>query len=203
MTIEEPIGGLSPEALKARHEATAGRIEEIAARIVAIVQKDVPRFVEREVRKRWLDHPDFASAMDDQALASLKADMRQFAQAQSESLGQTLAQTERWLSATELPTERKTLEANAEVWSVFGSLACALAGFLGKHGFPSDQPESPEPVFDLAYRTPVYFIEREYCPSVIEAYWNVVEELLELVAAIEAQRAADHRKVLEARWKNF
>ena len=76
MTNESSLDALSIDDLVQRRHAVEARLEETTARITGMVLKDIPRYLEREARRRWLSHADFAAAMGDAELEALKGDLR-------------------------------------------------------------------------------------------------------------------------------
>jgi len=57
--------------------------------------------------------------------------------------------------------------------------------------------------YHLVYRTPVYFLDGVYCPSLIESYWNQLGELNKLSDEIASSRLDSRRKAIEERWNRI
>ena len=51
------------------------RIMAVAAEIKALLAEDLPRFLEREIKKAFITHTDFASSLSNERLKSLKAEI--------------------------------------------------------------------------------------------------------------------------------
>lgn len=199
MTTPEQFNEMSVEDLAQRQRELETRLQEVCANIVELVAKDVRRYMTRETRQRWLDHPDFAAAMDDASLSRLKAALDEQGEDCVQGLKDDLGGLEAWLVGGE-PESRKTLEDNGAVWTSLQKIACKLSGVLSSFGFPPDRDAREGFSYELIYKTPAYFIDREYCPSYIEAYWRAVEEHQLISAALSQTRADEARARLEARW---
>ena len=119
-----------------------------------------------------------------------------------QQLRDDLGPMEAWLLGGE-SENHKTLEANKAVWTTLQKIACKLSGVLSEAGFPPDQSGPEGITYDLVYKTPTYFIDREYCPSHIEAYWRAVQEHAQVAQALEHKRASQTRQELEARWNKI
>lgn len=202
MTNESSLDALSIDDLVQRRHAVEARLEETTARITGIVLKDIPRYLEREARRRWLSHADFAAAMGDAELEALKGDLRALADALTASVGAELGAADTWRTDAQ-PASARTLEDCRPVWVALQQVACSLSEVLSRHSFPHDE-EAPEGIdYALIYKTPVYFIDGEYCPSMVETYWGLVAEHQALSGALTARQAAEQRQRLEARWGAF
>ena len=209
---------LSTDELKLRQSQVKQHILKEAEAITEVVAKDIPRWLEREARKRWLEHAEFASRVDDEALARFKAELRRLGEEAVTQLRHDLADAELWMVKAE-PRSRKTLEGHPGVWVKLQQVACKLAGLLGSFQFPPDLPEPPQAdeegspkappspeeaaqvPYRLVYRSPAYFVDGAYCPAFIETYWSRLEELNNLHQALDARHAVTSRQVLESRWE--
>ena len=202
MTKTYPFGNLSPDELDRRREEAEARLNEVCADIVSVVVKDVPRYMRREARLRWLDDPDFAAAMDDEQLKALKAGLDAAASESIVAVQRELGGLERWLTA-EGSEDHKSLESNSSVWRSLQTIACKLSGVLSTFGFPPDA-DAPEGIsHPLVYKTPAYFIDRDYCPSLIESYWRTLEEHQQIVGAAARTELGQKRSGQEERWKEI
>jgi hypothetical protein len=134
---------LSTDELKLRQSQVKQHILKEAESITEVVAKDIPRWLEREARKRWLEHAEFASRVDDEALARFKVELRRLGEEAVTQLRHDLADAELWTVKAE-PRSRKTLEGHPGVWVKLQHVACKLAGLLGTFQFPPDLPEPPQ-----------------------------------------------------------
>lgn len=177
-----------------------------AAKIRACVVKDLRRFIERETRWRWLEHLDFADAMSDEDIRALKQKLDALSDSVGKQIDDNLADDAQWLAPTAAPPadQMKSIEHNTNVWAILQAVAFELAQILESSGFPADPAsedgDKPHSPYHLQYRTPVYFLDGIYCPSLIETYWNQLGELRKLGDTIDSTHAAARRKKLEERW---
>ena len=188
------------------HEQRAhvrAQLLKVAAQIREIVIKDIPRFMERETRWRWVQHIEFASGMTDAQIREIKEGVGKVASELRPQIEQELSEEEVWCGGEE-PVDNKSLESNAQVWSILQTIAGQLAEFLGQHKFPTDPaPEgfdASDSLYRMEYRTPAYFLDGSYCPRLIENYWSHVDHMRKIDGAIDGIRQASARKELEARW---
>ncbi len=193
---------MSIEDLQLREQELEDRIMEVAVKIAELVGRDVPRYLEREARRRWLGEGAFATSMDDGRLKALKGELGELGKALNAEIRGDLADAALWLAGARAENH-KSLEANGAVWAALQKIACKLSGLLARFDFPADAEAPAGITYDLVYKTPAYFIDREYCPSHIEAYWRLAEERAQIVEARAALEVEQSRKTLEARWGRF
>ncbi|MBH24531.1 MAG: hypothetical protein CMH57_08775 [Myxococcales bacterium] len=201
MSTELPQEDL--DTLNAQRAQLQEQIARVAVNIRDVVIKDIPRYLERETRWRWLQHTDFAAAMSDAQIRDLKTNIATLARELTPALTEALGDPEPWLAAPE-PSGNKSLEGNPAVWAILQKIACQLSGLLSRFDFPTDPPsadgEQPEAPYHLVYRTPTYFLDGQYCPRLVENYWNHIGHLRKVEEAIEQINLAGRRRELEARW---
>ena len=184
-----------------RHKAQVKRqILDSAGEIRTVLVHDVPRWIEREARKRWLEKVDFASQMDDAALAAFKKDVQALGASAGEEMDARLKEEALWLSSASPAAGRKSLEGHAQLWPVLQEAPCKLSALLSKHQLPPDDEFKPEPPYQLVYRSPMYFVDGVYCPGLIETYWGRLDEYSALEEAIAARQVVSSRERLEQRW---
>jgi hypothetical protein len=203
-----------PTEVEATMETMAERREQLrkdllatAAKIRGCVVKDLRRFIEREARWRWLQHLDFADGMSDGDIADLKKKLTDLADSVGREINSDLSDPAQWLAPREAPASEqlKSLEHNTNVWAILQKPAFRLAEILEASGFPADptdadRGDASHAKYHLEYRTPLYFLEGTYCPSLIETYWNQLGELRELGDTIDSTQADARRQKLEERW---
>ena len=202
MSKNDPYKSMSTSDLERRRKEAESRLEEVCRDIVAVVAKDVPRFMTREARLRWLEDPDFAATMDGAKLKGLKAGLEAAGAESIEAVGRELGGLDLWLSASD-SENHKSLESNTAVWRSLQTIACKLSGVLSEFDFPADK-DAPEGItYALVYRTPAYFIDRDYCPSLIESYWRIIQEHQQIAGAVAQTELGQKRADQEARWKEI
>lgn len=190
------------EDLKRRQAQVKAQILESASSITDVVHRDAPRWMEREARKRFLEHVEFASQMSDAQLSEFKQALRASGEAVAQELAQELAQEKIWLTPAPAPENRKSLEGHPALWSLLQQTACKLSEILSRFEVPRDLGEDGDPPYQLVYRTPMYFVDGVYCPSLIETYWSRLDEFEDLEHSVEARQAVTSRQVLEKRWED-
>jgi len=196
----------SLETMAERREQLRKDLLDTAAKMRKVVAKDLRRFIERETRWRWLQHLDFADAMGDDDIAGLKKKLAELGDSLSSEIESELADEGCWLSPTGTPPadKSKSLEHNAAVWSILQKVAFRLGEVLDSSNFPADPRDTEADTlptkYRLEYRTPAYFLDGAYCPSLIETYWSQLGELRELGDTIENTKSDSRRKKLEERW---
>ena len=194
-------------AMEARMEQLRAQVLDTAKKIVEVVKRDIEKFAERESRWRFLRHVAFAEAMSDEDIRALKKRLRAFGVETGDKVSAQLANEELWLD----PNARvpkggnpKTLEHNPSVWGVLQTIASETGAVFESFGFPADPSEDPDSApairYHLVYRTPVYFLDGVYCPSLIESYWSQLGELNQLGDELATSRLDSRRKKLEERW---
>ncbi|MEL6182689.1 MAG: hypothetical protein AAFS10_27270 [Myxococcota bacterium] len=196
------------ETLNAQRSQIQDQITRTANSIRDVVVKDIPRFLERETRWRWLQHTDFAANMSDAQIRDLKAGIADLARDIAPKLSEGLSQAEPWLTpplAEDGPN--RSLEANPEVWAILQKAACQLSGLLERFDFPTDPvpkgEDQPNVPYRIVYRTPTYFLNGQYCPRLVETYWNHIHHLHNVEEAIQAIHQEAQRHELEARWNKL
>lgn len=189
---------LSESDLSDRAELLESQIVASGSAILDVVCRDLGKYLEREAKRRFLEHVEFASAMDTPTLGRFRAGLKKLAGELETSLRADLTASDLWLAET-LPDDRKSLRGNPPVWTALQSIACQLAGHLSAFDFPPDG-DGDGPAYLLEYDTPRYFIEHTYCPGLIEAYWKQNEELAAIRATESSRALAMSQDELEARW---
>jgi hypothetical protein len=191
---------LTLDDLKRRQAQVKDQILDSAHAISQVILRDAPRWIEREARKRFLDHPDFASQMPDDALANFKKDVHDAAALATEQLTASLAAPDLWLIRANPPEARKSLEGHPTAWPALQQVAAALANTLSRYNVPRDPDADAGQPYLLTYRSPMYFVDGVYCPALIETFWARVDEHNALLDALDSRQAATSRQVLEQRW---
>ncbi len=189
------------EDLKHRQQLLKAQLFDNTERLLDIVCKDIPTYVEREAKKRWLTHTAFASGMSDEKLRAFRDDIRALGASLSQELRAALSGDEVWLFEGELPDDRKDLQANTRVWEQLQAAPLQMARVFARIGLPADAEGTPDTPYVLRYQPPRYFVEGHYCPSLIETYWNHTETWQELSRALVKAQAQTSRQVLERRWE--
>ena len=194
----------TPEDLNTLHEQRKqiqSQILTTTTQIRNVVIRDLPRFLERETRWRWVRHIDFASEMTDDQITAIKAGLRTLNARISPLISEQLDNDELWISAdTPVSNNDKSLALNTKIWAALQSISSHLSAFLTDNGFPDDPDGTVEQPFNLQYRTPTYFLDGHYCPRLIETYWSHIAHLNRINEEIQTIHNEAARLSLETRW---
>lgn len=146
------------------------RLAELGARIGRLLAADVRSFFPQTVRDRFTDAPAVADAMDDDALAALKADTVAAAEALAADVEQRLSPATAWLGATPPPKDAPgapSLATHPPVAEVIAEIEHTVAAFLHARGLNADST--------VAYRLPMRFIDGENLATLTLNLWKAVQ----------------------------
>lgn len=186
----------TPSITELEQHATAlrERVMSVAAEIKALLAEDLPRFVERELKRAFVSKPEFAAAMSEDQLRTLKKAIADRSAARTEEVLAALQLESLWFPAhSGADDDRKSVSENAPLWSAVNAICDTVNELRAEYGFP----ESDEPV---EYRPPTWFIGRRYLPSLSEKYWRHVRELAEAQGQIGEINREVSRVDLTKRW---
>lgn len=170
------------------------RILAIAADVKGLLADDLPKFVEREVKRAFVSNPDFATTIGTDTLKRLKADIQADGEAGTARILAALEDEALWFCDSPGDDDpRKSISENKALWDVVSTIAVVVTDLFERYGFPA----GPEPV---TYRAPSWFIGRRYLPSLSEKYWRHVRDLAEARAQIGSIRTETARTELTKRW---
>lgn len=170
------------------------RILQIAAEVKALLGDDLPRFVERELKRAFIGSPEFASTIDNDGLKRIKAAIQSRGEAGTKRILAALEDDALWFPESPGDDDaRRSVADNKALWDVVSTISDDVNAILEEFGFPP----GAEPV---AYKPPSWFIGRRYLPSLSEKYWRHVRELAEARAQIGSIRTEVARSELTRRW---
>ena len=192
------LSGMTQGDLDERAQQLEAQIVSSGSAVLDVICMDLSRYLEREAKRRFVEHVDFSTSMNQQTLVSLRKTLGALGNELGTSLQEALSGSSAWV-IDRVPDDRKSLRGNGEVWVAIQAVACRLSGVLEQFGFPPDQgPDGP--AYVLEYDTPKYFIDRAYCPGLIEAYWKQVEELGAVRQTLAMRSRNESQEALGARW---
>lgn len=189
----------APQDLEDRLRVIEEKIRRDAREIVEVLKVDLPAFVKRFVRDRFLAAGDFADRADAAQLKALKADVEETAQRAGREIVPGLEDWSLWLEgpkAAPSAAERRDLAANPEIQARVQKVGEYLQALLVRHRFPTVKDED----FRDAYNLPSWFISGRLVLSLVESYWRNLEEYLALRTAVAAMRERDQRAKRAERW---
>lgn len=168
-----------------------GKIVETGHRIAKLLQSDVETYALGEVRRRFVESPQVADALDDDDVARLKAGARAFAAEAAARIDEALGDDAVWLGA-EPPEGEATIESIPTVHEALADVADGLTRFLAEHGLPADEP--------LAYRLPARFIDGENLATLTRNLWKAVARYRAALDHKAETRATSSRDARARRW---
>ena len=185
-----------PAEIAERHAFLEAKIREIASDISSVVCEDLPSFVLREFRSRFISNPGFSMSFSSEQVKSLKSRLQEAANEKKAELQEQLANMEIWLHPEAESTDARSLRGNAKVWEILGGIASFARELLVLNSFPAD----PDGGYKISYKTPSMFLTGKYCPALIESYWLRLGELRESTEKIEQFRSEKLAETLKRLW---
>ncbi len=180
------------EQLQQEQAQLHDQILRLASEITDIVARDIPAFLSREIRKRFVDFPDFAESLDDNRLRELKTAIRHRSTQLADALRESLSDPDAWLISTPEPIRSKSLEPNPHVWTSLQRIPETARELLSAFQFPASEPPT--------YSPPSYFIDGKYLPGLAEKYWNLLAKRHEQRDRFLAISLESRRKQQAERW---
>ncbi|MFA5624650.1 MAG: hypothetical protein WC966_06315 [Bradymonadales bacterium] len=171
------------------------RIQALVLELSELLQKDIPSFAMRTARKAFIDDLDFAESRSDEQITGFKQRLHQFTDRLGKnSIAKLNASLDLWTNAEAKAGDAKTLEGNPEVWAILVEISPAIERFMKDEGLPCDVP---------AYKTPLYFIDGKFAPSIIEKYWAALVSLRALDVEIQEDSHERRRAAQAERWDDL
>ncbi len=170
----------------------AAKVAEVGQRIAKLLTADIRVYATGEVRRRFVETPAVADALDDAEVAALKAATAAFAAAAAEALAERLADDALWLGAESPEADDAPVTHIPAVEQALQAVADDLTRFLDRHGLTAGAP--------LSYRLPARFIDGENLPSLSRALWKAIARYREARAAEAAAREATSAESRAKRW---
>ncbi len=172
------------------------RIQQVAEDVTALLSEDLPLFVERELKRAFVNNPEFAKDMSDEKLQTLKDDIRTSGQSGKERILQQLSADSIWFPSAVPEESRHSIAQNSALWATVSGICDDVVELQEKYGFPP--PETP-----IQYRPPTWFIGRRYLPTLSEKYWKLIGELLEVESKVADVIDEASKSELSQRWEKF
>jgi hypothetical protein len=184
--------------LEERQKVLAEKVQRDMRDLLDVLRADLPRFVERAVKERFVASREFAEKMSDADLRRLKADAAETGKALASEVLSSLEDVSLWLDTPQTPpsSEQHDLRGNAEVWRRLQRAGALLRDLLTRNGFPG----LSEAEFAEAYRLPTWFTSGKYPKSVVESYWRNLAEYQTVRDTLGAMRERDEKARLTSRW---
>lgn len=187
---------VSPETAEAQVVAIHDRIRRNADEIRALLRDDLPAFVAREIKTRFVEDADLSSRMGEAQVKALKEAAARAGAALAAQVDEALSPLDPWLAGLTVEEGGKHLEQNPDLWARIARPAAeAVEEVLDTNGFPR-----PAAGHGVAYKEPARFIGGRYLPSLAERYWKAIADLRRITEQSEAQARARSRSELARRW---
>ena len=172
------------------------RIRQVAEDVTELLTEDLPLFVERELKRAFINNPEFARTMSDETLQQLKTDISVRGRSGCEQVIQRLADESIWFPDSAPEESRHSIAQNTALWGVVSSICDDVVALREAYGFPVS--ETP-----IQYRPPTWFIGRRYLPTLSEKYWKLVGELLDVESKMTEVKSEASQSELSQRWEKF
>jgi hypothetical protein len=179
--------------LTQRAEMVRDRIRHVAAEVKALLAEDLPKYVEREMKRGFVEHPDFASRLTDGALRDLKTAVRTEGEHGRDQVLAALDDEALWFPTGPLTEGRASVADSPGLWAAVGGITGTVRALRERFHYPP----SLEPI---EYKPPSWFIGRRYLPTLSEKYWRLIAELRELDTLAQGIKRDTSRSVLTKRW---
>jgi len=183
------------EELKQQEAFIREKTAEIARDAIAILNVDLPLFVEREIKRAFIADPDFGEKLSDEQLRALKEEIRQRGKRKAEEITARLQDAELWMAGNRFLEGAKSLEDHRELWALVDEIAGVTRELLAEHGFPPAAQGA-----DIRYRQPTWFISSRLMTTVAEKYWRKMMEWAEVRRELEELDNQSRREALKPRW---
>ncbi|NUN12287.1 MAG: hypothetical protein HUU55_01480 [Myxococcales bacterium] len=174
------------------------QISLISKEILAIFREDLPIFIEKEVKKRFLEAADFSIRLPKQRIIELRARTAAVAMQHVSVVEDALSGLEPWLSAKGVESPRQSITDNPSVWGPIRAVEDATVALLDEFGFPKG-PDG----YGVHYEPPARFIGRKFLKTLVEHYWRSLEELEKLQMKAIQQDSARMRAELIRKWDDI
>jgi hypothetical protein len=190
------VDNTSVAELEQRSVMLRARIRQVAEDVVALLSEDLPLFVEREVKRAFVNNPQFAAKMTDDTLQALKEDVRSGGLTGRDEVVSGLGDDALWFPDAAPEESRNSIAQNTALWAAVSGICSVVGDIRERYGFP--EPENP-----IQYKPPTWFIGRRYLPTLSEKYWKLIGELLEVESKAADVINEASKSELSQRWEKF
>ena len=190
--MSQETGNESLAELAQRAEMVRDRVRHVASEIRALLGEDLPKFVERQMKRGFVEHPGFASQLSEARLRELKTAVRVEGDAGRDQVLGALEDSTLWFPSHG-PEGRATIADNPALWTAVSRITDTVNGLRQRFGYPP--PSEP-----VEYKPPTWFIGRRYLPTLSENYWRLLSELRDLETRAASIERDSSRTELAKRW---
>lgn len=168
------------------------RFKQVVDQIRAVLAEDLPLFVGREVKRRFLARTDVAEGLSDEQLKELKRRSVDDGARAGARIMEALADDDLWSRGGSEPDDTRSLVGSDAVWEAVRTVEGDARTLLADFGL--DDADRP------IYRTPTFFVRGLYLPTLVEHYWKLLGELAALRTRKTEVAAESKRARLTTRW---
>ena len=180
--------------LRQHIETLKDQVRSITSEIKELLRTDLPLFVDRELKNAFINNPEFAQTIGDDALQDIKNAVATQGASKRDEILASLDEENLWMPS-DISSEgtQKSISENNAVWSIVSRICDSVHTLKTQYNFPdADGP--------IQYKAPTWFIERRYLPSLSEKYWRAIRELNEAARQITESHATESKGQLARRW---
>lgn len=185
----------TPQELEDQLRVLEEKVQKDARDIVEVLRIDLPRFIQRTVKERFVAS-SAADELPEAKVKALKADVDATGKKAVADIVPGLESPAIWLGAEAPPvSDRHDLRGNAEVSGRLQRVGPMLKELFERNGFAVADED-----FRDAYRLPTWFTEKGYPRSLVEGYWRDVEEYQRANSALKGLRDRDMKSKRSEKW---
>jgi len=178
--------------LREHAETLLEQVRALADEIKAVLHIDLPEYINRELKRSFVSHPDFAQTVNNDTLLAIKKQVASAGNSARDRIIDALNDPELW-TPTATTENQKSIADNAAVWRIVQTIGETVTEIRKQHSFP----DANDPV---EYKAPTWFIERRYLPSIGEKYWRLLREANEAKRQIDEAHSNESKGRLAQRW---
>lgn len=170
------------------------KIAKLSKDALHILNEDIRKFVEREIKKQFLRFPKFAESLDKEQIKALKNEIKQRTPPVVEKIIESMKNRDVWLKGLEYESGEKNLAENTALWTLIGPIEQVTMEILLKYKFPGLED------IVIEYKQPTWFISGKFLPTIAEKYWKALKEIKEIQTKIEELKNEDVKENLSKKW---
>lgn len=192
-TIPEPTEEDRSRSVSVRLQVLDERLGRQIDEILNLLSEDLPRYLHREVKGRFLADPEWASQQSDGRVREIKDAVTGAGREATASIAEALRERSLWLDlGDDHPGWGARLEDNRRVWTHIARAEAWVRDLLEQFEFP-DRNFNP-------YRVPTWLTTGRLLRQAIDGYWRDVNELWALQDHRRNRERHAHVDQLADRW---
>jgi len=178
--------------LRQHIETLNEQVRALTDEIKAVLHADLPEYINRELKRSFVSHPDFAQTVDNDTLLSIKKRVQSVGESARDSIMAALNDDNLWNAST-IGDSQKSIADNEAVWGIVQKIGDSVSEVRQEFGFPDANDST-------SYKAPTWFIDRRYLPSLSEKYWRLLREINEANRQINETQSNESKGRLAQRW---